>query len=268
MADAIRRDALQGEADEFLGSEDELIVRYSVSRPTLRQAAALVAQENLLVVKRGVGGGYFIRQPDSKAVAHVAAVYLRSRKTSVADIVRAFAPIRIEVAKLAARSTNTGARERMREFLKAEAARGSITLGEFARAEREFGRLMFELCGNQVISLFLEILYDCSALLSPDEDIFRNHPDRVEEYRERRLKLAAALIDGDEEIATLAASRLAATAAEWMMQDLSGRPRAEQLVSVPGLTHAAERTPVKRPAKPVAEAATEAAPARKRAVRK
>src|SRR6516225_260222 len=110
VADAIRRDALERTEGELLGSEDELILRYGVSRPTLRQAAALVAQENLLVVKRGVGGGYFVRQPDSKAVAHVAAVYLRSRRTAAEEIVRALAPIRIELTKLAAKSTDEGAK--------------------------------------------------------------------------------------------------------------------------------------------------------------
>ena len=41
VADAIRRDALQLTEGQLLGSEDELILRYSVSRPTLRQAADL-----------------------------------------------------------------------------------------------------------------------------------------------------------------------------------------------------------------------------------
>ena len=275
VADAIRRDALQLAENEFLGSEDELILRHSVSRPTLRQAAALVAQENLLVVKRGVGGGYFVRRPDSMAVAHVAAVYLRSRRTSVEDIVRAFAPLRIEVAKLAARSTDEVARNRMREFLEAERGRESVTLGEFARVEREFGRLMFDLCGNQVISLFLEILYDCGALLSPDEDIFRNRPDRVEEYREKRLKLAAALIDGDEEIAVVAATRLASSSAEWMMQDLADRPRDERLVGIQNPAElAVEHEPPKRRgvggarASAGSEAADAATTPRRRATRK
>ena len=44
VADAIRRDALERDEGELLGSEDDLILRYDVSRPTLRQAAALVAR--------------------------------------------------------------------------------------------------------------------------------------------------------------------------------------------------------------------------------
>jgi DNA-binding FadR family transcriptional regulator len=235
VADALRRDALDRGEGELLGSEDDLILRYGVSRPTLRQAAALVVQENLLVVKRGVGGGYFVRRPDSKAVAHVAAVYLRSRKTRVEEIIRAVAPIRIEIAKLAARNTDPELKGRLRRFLEVEEQREQVSFGEFVRAEREFARLMSDLSGNRVIALFLEILYDCSALLSPEEDLFRNHHDRVDEYRAKRNRLAAALLDGDEEIAVVAAARLASTAAEWMMQDLEGRAPRERLIAIPGL---------------------------------
>jgi len=250
VADAIRRDALERSEGELLGSEDELIVRYGVSRPTLRQAAALVAQENLLVVRRGVGGGYFVRQPDSKAVAHVAAVYLRSRRTAAEEIVRAFAPIRIEVAKLAARCKDEALKEKLRQFIELDNSREHVSFGEFVRAEREFGRLMQDMSGNEVISLFLEILYDCSALLSPDEDLFRNWPDRVQEYRRKRNKLAAALLEGDEEISVVAASRLTSTAAEWMIQQLKRREPKERLIVVPGMAENAPhaRAPVQHSA--------------------
>jgi GntR family transcriptional repressor for pyruvate dehydrogenase complex len=233
VADAIRRDALERAEGDLLGSEDDLILRYGVSRPTLRQAAALVAQENLVVVKRGVGGGYFVRRPDSQAVAHVAAVFLRSRSTRVDEIIQALAPIRIELAKQASRSTDPELRGRLRRFLEQEEQREQVSFGEFLRSEREFGRLISELSGNQVISLFLEILYDCTAMLSRDEDIFRNHPERVAEYRGKRMRMAAALLDGDEQIAVVAATRCAAATADWMMQDLEHRAPLERLVSIP-----------------------------------
>jgi DNA-binding FadR family transcriptional regulator len=235
VADAIRRDALDRAEGELLGSEDDLILKYGVSRPTLRQAAALVAQENLLVVKRGVGGGYFARRPDSKAVAHVAAVYLRSRRTRAEEIIRALAPIRIELTKLAAKSTDEGAKMRLRRFLEQETHSEQDSYGDFLRSEREFGRLVSDLSGNHVVSLFMEILYDCSGMLSKDEDLLRNHPERVIDYRAKRNRAAEALLDGDEEMAVLAATRCAAAAAEWMMSDLEGRPARDRLISLPSL---------------------------------
>lgn len=72
IARALRNDALRKPEGSLIGSEEELVERYGVSRPTLRQAASLVAQEQLVHVRRGVGGGYFTRRPDSHSVAHMA----------------------------------------------------------------------------------------------------------------------------------------------------------------------------------------------------
>ena len=271
VADAIRRDALESAEGALLGSEDDLIVRYAVSRPTLRQAAALVAQENLLVVKRGVGGGYFARRPDSQAVAHVAAVYLRSRKTRVEEIIAAVAPIRIELAKLAALSADETLKGRLKDFLAQEAQREQVTYGEFLRGEREFGKLMSALSGNHVIALFLQILYDFSASLPRDEDMFRNHPERVAEYRAKRNRLAEALLAGDEEIAVVAAKRCAQASAGWMLQDLKRRAPGERLIALPGFANEPPtQTPAPkraRAAKTVPEPEAEA-PVRRRASRR
>jgi GntR family transcriptional repressor for pyruvate dehydrogenase complex len=233
VADAIRRDALERADGELLGSEDDLIRRYDVSRPSLRQAAALVSQENLLVVKRGVGGGYFARRPDSQAVTQVAVVYLRSRRTQVEDIIRSYAPIHIELARLGARNPDPALKARLRAFLDDERQQSDTSYGEFLRQGREFSRLLEELAGNNVLALFLEILLDCSALLSPDEDMFRNRPERVAEYRTKRNRLAEALIEGDEEMAVLAASRCASDTIEWTMQELERQEPPERLLSIP-----------------------------------
>ena len=208
-ADALRRDAIDRQDGELLGAEEDLIRRYGVSRPTLRQAAALVCQENLLTVRRGVGGGYFASRPDSRAVAHMAAVYLRTRQTSVTEVIRAVEPIRIELAKLAAAGDNEAAREEMRQFLAhdREISNEQLRFRDFLRSEREFGRILGEMSGNTVISLFLHILYDFSGMLGRNEDIYINRPDRVGEYRDKRNRLAEALIEGDEELAVVAAKR-------------------------------------------------------------
>src|ERR1700742_5135849 len=83
VVEGLRAQSLQCAEGEMLGSEDDLLARYRVSRPTLRQAAALVTQEQLLQVRRGVRGGYIARRPTSRAVAHMAAIYLRTRDTSL-----------------------------------------------------------------------------------------------------------------------------------------------------------------------------------------
>lgn len=151
--------------DTLIGSEDALVARYAVSRPTLRQAAAMLVQEQLLVVKRGVGGGYFTRLPNSRAVTHMSAIYLRTHDATLEEVIRALRPIRIELARLASANRDAEALEGMRDFLERERVRDGETKEDlqyknFIKGEREFGEIIGTLSRNKVLSLFLVILYD------------------------------------------------------------------------------------------------------------
>jgi len=119
---AIREEALRLGHDTLLGSEDELVARFGVSRPTFRQAAKLLEQEQLLKIKRGVGGGYFVQRPTGEAVAHVTAVYLHSRSATLQHLILSAAPIYAATAAAAAASSDQAQLQRLREFAAAERA--------------------------------------------------------------------------------------------------------------------------------------------------
>jgi GntR family transcriptional repressor for pyruvate dehydrogenase complex len=220
----LRDQALNTTPGELIGSEDHLVTTLGVSRPTLRQAAALVGQEQLLVVRRGVGGGYFARRPDTEAVAHMAAIYLQARQTTLGEIIKAVEPIKTEMAALAARNRDSEMIQQWREYQardqEAERAGG---YREFLKSERQFGRLIGEGCQNRVLELFLKTLYDFCASIRREEDVYRDHPDRVHEYWSRRQMLVQAIIDGDPEVAHLAGSRCAKMVTDWMVEDVNAR---------------------------------------------
>ena len=102
----LRADAEKHQDGELIGSEEELLTRYGVSRPTLRQAAALVAQEQLVKVRRGVAGGYFATRPTVSAVSHMAAIYLQTRSTSMEEMLHGVELIRSDMVRLAAEGTD------------------------------------------------------------------------------------------------------------------------------------------------------------------
>ena len=216
--EALREQALQCPEGALIGSEDELLARHRVSRPTLRQAAALVAQEQLLQVRRGVGGGYIARRPTGRAVTHMAAIFLRSRGASLDEISRSMAPIRAELARLAAINLDDGSRQALRDFLQSEAADASADPGgfpTFARSEREFCRLLGTSSHNHVLSLFFDILFDLAATMGPEHDIFLGRPERIKAYRERRVRLIEAILDGDPSVAELLAHRTSELTRPW-----------------------------------------------------
>jgi DNA-binding FadR family transcriptional regulator len=201
----------------MIGSEDELLARHGVSRPTLRQAAAIVAQEQLLQVRRGVKGGYIARRPTGRAVAHMAAVYLRTRGTSLDEISRSMAPLRAELARLAASNLDDSSRQALGDFLKSEAEASAEAGGfpTFAKREREFGKVLGAASRHLLLSLFFDILFDLAATMGPESDIFLGRPDRVKAYLERRARLIEAILDGDPDVAELVAQSMAELTRPW-----------------------------------------------------
>src|SRR3546814_14470549 len=81
-ASILREEILRDIKDDewLLGSEDEVMRSLEVSRPTLRQALRLLEQEQLVSVRRGVGGGLFARRPTEEGVTHTASVRSEERR--------------------------------------------------------------------------------------------------------------------------------------------------------------------------------------------
>jgi len=197
--------------------------RYKVSRPTLRQAASLIAQEQLLTVKRGVGGGYFARQPDSRAVSRMAASYLKAHGARLSEIVSAFTPIRVELARQAAHCDNE-LRERLEAFLAREREIDQDPhFRDFVVGERKFNSLLGLMSGNRALALYLETTLDLAAMVDREEDMYRDRPERVAAYRHERNRLAQAILDRDEELAVVAARRCSQMSSKWLLEDLERR---------------------------------------------
>jgi DNA-binding FadR family transcriptional regulator len=208
---------------DLVGFEDDLLKLLGVSRPTLRQAATLVAQEQLLTVRRGSGGGYFARIPSSKAVAHIAAIYLQAHKTELREIIQAMEPNMVELARLSARNRTEEHVCALRAFVKRETAVDDVSLTRsiFLKTMEEHNRLIAVMSGNHVLSLVLEILYDSLVLHISDIEAWIAQPERVRRFRAARLQLCGAILSGDEEVAALMSARCTREFTEWMLHKLA-----------------------------------------------
>jgi DNA-binding FadR family transcriptional regulator len=217
----LRDVVLKSKDGAFLGSESDLLARLSVSRPTFRQAAKLVEQEQLLVIKRGVGGGFFARKPTSQGVAHVAAVYLHTHRATIENAIRAARPLFAEIARLAARCENPARSERLIAFLASQDQNPSDDDRVFLRSEREFLDIFGSLSGNPVLQLYANVLVDFAGTFVASS-VYAHRPDRVAQYRGLRRNLIQAIISGDAELAGLLSLRRSDAIVHWMESDMHG----------------------------------------------
>lgn len=217
----LRADSEQRSNGDLIGSEEDLIKRYGVSRPTLRQAAALVTQEQLIKVKRGVAGGYFASRPNVSAVSHMAAIYLKSRGTDAEELLHAVELIRRDMVRMAASIGTDSAKAELRAFLEADEADQAAGYGyrKFAEAERIYADLLGRLCGSEVLHLFLQILLELLGWPGEERQMPNYTPDRLAISLQRRSRIVRAILEGDAEIAMLEVDRGMRQFAEWRAED-------------------------------------------------
>src|SRR5690606_6456280 len=99
-----------------------LVQRFGVSRTTFRQAIKLLEHEELVTIRRGVGGGFFTRRPSADAVAHMTAVYLMFQRTPTADVLRTSQALRVEAVRAICAKRDAALRERPLVYMREHAA--------------------------------------------------------------------------------------------------------------------------------------------------
>src|SRR5690606_6477873 len=108
------------------------------SRPTLRQAARVLESEQLLAVRRGIGGGYYARQPSMDAVGRAAASFLKSRGAGLHHMLQTARALMRGIATTAAASDDAAARADLQQSydLLAQRSPDTIEMAEFHALER------------------------------------------------------------------------------------------------------------------------------------
>ena len=165
IADELRALIVSGQlADgDSLGHEPDLVERFGVSRPSLREALRILEAEGLVTVVRGVRGGVVVHQPDGRMPARTAALLLQARNVSLADVFEA----RTLIEPIAARelATKRNRKAAIRELggliqAQAEAIEDPVRVGE---TNALFHQRLVELAGNQTLGILVEMLHEIVA---------------------------------------------------------------------------------------------------------
>jgi GntR family transcriptional repressor for pyruvate dehydrogenase complex len=205
IADELRSLIVSGELSdgEWLGKEPELVKRFAVSRPSLREALRILETEGLITVVRGLHGGVIVHQPDERMTARTASLVLRARNVSLADVFEA----RSLLEPVAAREI---ASKRSRRKIVAELGalideqEAAIDEPEaFGLANAKFHERLVALAGNQTFSIVAEMLNEIVAravtVVSGADDSKESVSTRQRGIRSQRRLLE--LLDGGDAVA-------------------------------------------------------------------
>src|SRR5262245_8707352 len=197
IADELRRRIVSGRfaEGERLGREPELVARFGVSRPSLREALRILEAEGLISVVRGARGGVIVHEPDHRLAARTAALVLQARNVSLADVHQARALLEPAVVRVVAgsRGRRAAAAELRRRI---DEQRGVILdPGAFAQANLRFHEQLVARAGNRTLSIVAEMLNEIVSRAAVDKVAARSSVasrERGIRSQERLVSLVAA----------------------------------------------------------------------------
>jgi len=191
IADELRRMIVSGKLAEgdSLGHEPDLVERFGVSRPSLREALRILEAEGLISVVRGVLGGVVVHEPDRRMTARTAALVLQARNVSLADVYEARSLLEPAAVRVVAslRSRRAAVSE-LRRLIDDE-TRAIADPDAFGRANARFHERLVARAGNRTLSIVAEMLNEivtravtaASRKASPDSEATRRRGIRSQE---------------------------------------------------------------------------------------
>ncbi|MCV7231632.1 FadR/GntR family transcriptional regulator [Mycobacterium branderi] len=158
VATVLRKMMVRGEIAEgtMLPPESELIERFGVSRPTLREAFRVLESESLIKIRRGVHGGARVNRPRRQTLARYAGLILEYDGVTVRDVYAARAAIETPMVVQLAKDRDPAALEQLAQIVAREA---ELEGSDAVDAGTEFHAAIAKLSGNQTLQMISEMLH-------------------------------------------------------------------------------------------------------------
>jgi GntR family transcriptional repressor for pyruvate dehydrogenase complex len=159
VATVLRRMMVRGELAEgtMLPPESELMERFGVSRPTLREAFRVLESESLINVERGVRGGARVTRPQRQTLARYAGLILEYEGVTLKDVYDARVTIEVPVVVQLATKRNPAAIAKLEEIVEGEAKLEPGT--EAVDQLTDFHAAISRLSENKTLQMINEMLH-------------------------------------------------------------------------------------------------------------
>jgi DNA-binding FadR family transcriptional regulator len=205
----LRTMSLDAEDGALLGGEDVLVTKLGVSRATLRQAARLLEREGLLRVRRGINGGYFAARPNERTIETAVSAYLDTLDMDTDDVMVVASVLWVEAVRKAASLRTEAVRDMARSHLSLIAALPlDAPFSVVAKLESETRTALFDMIKGRYIELIFQInIAFAHRRFTPNTalDGTPTHQQFVQDWRAAKTMECQAIVDGDPELAMMAA---------------------------------------------------------------
>ncbi|MCV7280143.1 FadR family transcriptional regulator [Mycolicibacterium flavescens] len=159
VATVLRRMFIRGEIAEgtMLPPESELMERFGVSRPTLREAFRVLESESLIVVQRGVRGGARVTRPRRETLARYAGLILEYEGVTVKDVYEARMALETPMVRRLAEERDPAVIAELEKVVETEAQLepGSDTVDQLT----DFHAAIARLSGNKTLQIVTDMLH-------------------------------------------------------------------------------------------------------------
>ncbi|MFB0833985.1 FadR/GntR family transcriptional regulator [Arthrobacter halodurans] len=151
---------------EHLPSERELMVQFSVSRPTIREALRVLQSMGLVESKPGGRGGPKVLEPSPASLTRSFATMVRLDSLSMTELVQFRLVLDSSACRLASTLHTAEQLEQMRSCVERMEAEVGKDAEAFARADMDFhltvweasGNALLAMCGRAVAGAILELI--------------------------------------------------------------------------------------------------------------
>lgn len=142
-----------------LPSEKAMAERFQSSRAPVREAVRSLEQAGLLAVRRGFGGGAFVRDGDLRQVTDFLSLLIRLGKVSIEHLTEARLTLEPRIASLAAQRITEPELAQIRRYV--DGHRAAIAEGDLhATADLRFHRMVADASKNPALILFANAMAD------------------------------------------------------------------------------------------------------------
>lgn len=185
-----------------LGSEAELIEKYSVSRAVFREAMRIVDHHGVAEMRRGPGGGLVVATPDLAAAIRTVSLHLQYQSIDPSQIYEARVALEVSCVRAAAERITPERAAKIQALLDHEVDDITRTR-ELDRPTgdlptHDFHLLLADLTGNPAMRLLVQIVNQVTGVQSPRSPSLEETASVVHKVHSH---IAEAVIRGDADAA-------------------------------------------------------------------